>query len=310
AMALVAILHRFGLTGWVLSLAGATAVYFIEPVVQTLAFGQLGIFLVALVVLDLVPGPRVFPRRLVPEGVLTAVAAAIKLTPAIFVVYLLAVRKFRAFWVAVITGAVLTLASAVIAPAASFEFWSRLAHGDTGLGHSIIYYTNQSVMANVVRIFGVGPEPAAVGLVLSAVVAVAGVWAAMLWHRLGDVRLAVTLCGIAGLLASPVSWLHHFVWIVPLAMSLLQRRPVSRRSLPLWFLALGWFFIGWVMVAPFTVLPNGADVELLWNWSQHLLASITTLVGLALLAGAIIIARPRVATISARPDAVAVTSRR
>ncbi len=310
AMALVAILHRFGLTGWVLSLAGVAAVYFIEPVVQTLAFGQLGIFLVALVVLDLVPGPRVFPRRLLPEGVLTAVAAAIKLTPAIFVVYLLAVRKFRAFWVAVITGAVLTLASAVIAPAASFEFWSRLAHGDTGLGHSIIYYTNQSVMANVVRIFGVGPEPAAVGLVLSAVVAVAGVWAAMLWHRLGDVRLAVTLCGIAGLLASPVSWLHHFVWIVPLAMSLLQRRPVSRRSLPLWFLALGWFFIGWVMVAPFTVLPNGADVELLWNWSQHLLASITTLVGLALLAGAIIIARPRVATISARPDAVAVASRR
>ena len=310
AMALVAILHRFGLTGWVLSLAGVAAVYFIEPVVQTLAFGQLGIFLAALVVLDLVPGPRVFPRRLLPEGVLTAVAAAIKLTPAIFVVYLLAVRRFRAFWVAVITGAVLTLASAAMAPAASYEFWTRLAHGDTGLGHSIIYYTNQSVMANVVRIFGVGPEPAAVGLVLSAVVAVAGVWAAMLWHRLGDVRLAVTLCGIAGLLASPVSWLHHFVWIVPLAMSLLERRPVSRRSLPLWFLALGWLFIGWVAVAPFTVLPNGADVELLWSWSQHLLASITTLVGLALLAGAIIIARPRVATISARPDAVAVASSR
>jgi alpha-1,2-mannosyltransferase len=310
AMALVAIMHRFGLTGWVLSLAGVAAVYLIEPVVQTLAFGQLGIFLVALVVLDLVPGPRVFPRRLLPEGVLTAVAAAIKLTPAIFVVYLLAVRRFRAFWVAVITGAVLTLASAAIAPAASYEFWTRLAHGDTGLGHSIIYYTNQSVMANVVRIFGVGPEPAAVGLVLSAVVAVAGVWAAMLWHRLGDVRLAVTLCGIAGLLASPVSWLHHFVWIVPLAMSLLERRPVSRRSLPMWFLALGWLFIGWVAVAPFTVLPNGADVELLWRWSQHLLASITTLVGLALLAGAIIIARPRVATISARPDAVAVASSR
>ena len=106
AMALVAILHRFGLTGWLLSLAGAAVVYIVEPVVQTLAFGQLGIFLVALVVLDLAPGPRVFPRRLLPEGVLTAVAAAIKLTPAIFVVYLLVVRKFRAFWVAVVTGIV------------------------------------------------------------------------------------------------------------------------------------------------------------------------------------------------------------
>jgi alpha-1,2-mannosyltransferase len=302
AVALVAILHRFGLTGWLLSLAGVVVVYIVEPVVQTLAFGQLGIFLVALVVLDLAPGPRVFSRRLLPEGVLTAVAAAIKLTPAIFVVYLLAVRKFRAFWVAVLTGVVITLISAAIVPAASYEFWTRLAHGDTGLGHSIIYYTNQSVMADIVRIFGLGRAPAIVGLALSAVVALAGVWAAMLWHRLGDVRLAVNLCGVAGLLASPVSWLHHFVWVVPLAMSLLERRPISPRRLPAWFLVLGWLFVGWVVVAPFTDLPNGADVELQWTWSQHALASVTAVVGLVLLAGAILIARPRVQTIFARPS--------
>jgi alpha-1,2-mannosyltransferase len=300
AVALVAILHRFGLTGWLLSLAGAAVVYVVEPVVQTLAFGQLGIFLVALVVLDLAPGPRVFARRLLPEGMLTAVAAAIKLTPAIFVVYLLVVRKFRAFWVAVATGIVITLASAAIVPAASYQFWTRLAHGDTGLGHSIIYYTNQSVMADIVRIFGLGPRPAIIGLVLSCAVAAAGVWAAALWHRLGDVRLAVNLCGVAALLASPVSWLHHFVWVVPLAMSLLEPRPVSPRSLPFWYLALGWLFVGWIVVAPFMGLPNGADVELQWSWSQHLLASITTVVGLALLAGAIIIARPRVLTIFAQ----------
>ena len=300
ALALVAILHRFGLKGWVLSLAGSAVVYLVEPVVQTLTFGQLGIFLVALVVLDLAPGPRVFSRRLLPEGALTAVATAIKLTPAIFVVYLLLVRKFRAFWVAVVTGVVVTLISFAFVPAASYEFWTRLAHGDTGLGHSIIYYTNQSVMADIVRIFGLGQTPAIVGLVLSAAVAVAGLWAATLWHRLGDVRLAVNLCGVAGLLASPVSWLHHFVWVVPLAMSLVERRPIGRRRLPTWYLALGWVFVGWIVVAPFTDLPNGADVELQWTWSQHLLASITALVGLVLLAGAILIAWPRVLTIFAR----------
>jgi len=301
AVALVAILHRFGLSGWPLSLASAVVVYVVEPVVQSLAFGQLGIFLVALVVLDLAPGPRVFARRVLPEGVLTAVATALKLTPAIFVVYLLAVRKFRAFWVAVITGLAVTLISAAIVPAASYEFWTRLARGDTGLGHSVIYYTNQSLMADIVRIFGLGSDPAIVGLVLSAVAALAGVWAAMLWHRLGDVRLAVNLCGVAGLLASPVSWLHHFIWVVPLAMSLLERRPISPRRLPAWFLAVGWLFVGWVVVAPFTDLPNGADVELQWTWSQHLLASITAVLGLVLLAGAILIARPRVLTIFARP---------
>jgi alpha-1,2-mannosyltransferase len=310
ALALVAILHRFGLTGWLLSLAGAAVVYVVEPVVQTLAFGQLGIFLVALVVLDLAPGPRVFTRRLLSEGMLTAVAAAIKLTPAIFVVYLLVVRKFRAFWVAVVTCIAITLASAAIVPAASYQFWTRLAHGDTGLGHSIIYYTNQSVLADIVRTFGLGPEPAIIGLVLSSAVAAAGVWAAALWHRLGDVRLAVNLCGVAGLLASPVSWLHHFVWVVPLAMSLLERRPVSPRSLPFWYLALGWLFVGWVVMAPFMGLPNGADVELQWSWSQHLLASITTVVGLALLAGAIIVARPRVLTIFARRDSKKIAATR
>ena len=155
---------------------------------------------------------------------------------------------------------------------------------------------------------GWGPEPAIIGLVLSCAVAAAGVWAAALWHRLGDVRLAVNLCGVAGLLASPVSWLHHFVWVVPLAMSLLERRPVSPRSLPFWYLVLGWLFVGWVVVAPFMGLPNGADVELQWSWSQHLLASITTVVGLALLAGAIIIARPRVQTIFARLDSKRIAS--
>ena len=307
ALALVAILHRFGLQSWLLSVASAVAVYVVEPIVQTLAFGQLGIFLVALIVLDLVPGPRVFSRRLLPEGVLTAIATAIKLTPAIFVVYLLVVRKYRAFWVAVITGIAITLLSAAVVPAASYEFWTRLAHGDTGLGHSIIYYTNQSVMADIVRIFGLGRAPAIAGLVLSAVVAVAGVWAAMLWHRLGDVRLAVNLCGVAGLLASPVSWLHHFVWVVPLAMSLVERRQIGPRSLPTWFLAWGWLFVGWVVMAPFTDLPNGADVELQWSWSQHLLASITAVLGLVLLAAAIMIARPRVLTILGRASSKPIT---
>ena len=98
---------------------------------------------------------------------LTAVATAIKLTPAIFVVYLLLVRKFRAFWVAVITGVVVTLASAAIEPAASYEFWSRLAHGDTGLGHSIIYYTNPVGDGRHRPDLRSGDRAAAVGLALS-----------------------------------------------------------------------------------------------------------------------------------------------
>jgi alpha-1,2-mannosyltransferase len=101
-----------------------------------------------------------------------------------------------------------------------------------------------------------------------------------------------------------VSWLHHFVWVVPLAMSLIERRPIGPRRLPTWYLALGWFFVAWVTVAPFTELPNGADVELQWTWPQHVLGSVTAVAGLFLLASAIVIARRRVLTIFAPIHAV------
>ena len=204
-------------------------------------------------------------RRLLPEGVLTGVAAVLKLTPAIFVLYLLAVRRWRAALTAAITAGVLTLLAAVVLPRESLDFWTRLAHGDTGLGHSLIYYTNQSVLADFVRIFGLGPAGIVLGLLASAAVVALGVWAAALWHRAGDVRLAVMLCGVASLLASPVSWLHHFVWVVPLAFSLVEL--VARRPpvVPTWLLVLGWGFVGWVIVSPFRRLPNGGDLELTWT---------------------------------------------
>ncbi len=288
---IVAIMHRFGLSGWQLSLASAAAVYVVEPVSQTLAFGQLGIVLVALVVLDLTPGPRALPgRRLLPEGVLTAVAAAIKLTPAIFVVYLFVVGKRRAAVVAIVVGAVLTLASALVLPQASLDFWTRLAGGDTGLGRTLIYYTNQSVFADVVRVFRLAPYAAPIGLLLAVFVAALGVWAAALWHRLGEVRLAVTLCGVAGLLASPVSWLHHFVWVVPLALCLVQLMRSRLSDTPIWFVVLGWAFVGWVVISPYQVLPHMADRELLWTPGQHVLGSATALLGIALLVSSV---RPR-----------------
>jgi len=304
-LAVLAVLHRFGLSGWSLSLIGSATVCLVEPVTETFAYGQLGILLVALVFLDLAPGRRVFTRRLLPVGALTGLAAAVKLTPAIFVAYLLVTRRWRAAAAAALTGSLVTLASAVVAPRASLQFWGRLAHGDTGLGNSIIYFTNQSVTADVVRVFGLGRRAVLTGLAVSAVVALAGVWAALLWHRLGDARLAVNLCGVAGLLASPVSWLHHFVWVVPLALSLVERRsdgPAAKR-LPSWLLVLAWLFIGWVVVAPFRRLPNGADVELTWSWSQNLMASTTALLGAGLIVASIVVARRRARWGYGGPDA-------
>ena len=72
--ALAAVLYRLDLTGWRLSLTVTVCVLFVEPVAETLGFGQLGILLVAAAVLDSMPGPRVLRRRIAPEGWLTGLA--------------------------------------------------------------------------------------------------------------------------------------------------------------------------------------------------------------------------------------------
>jgi len=291
-LAIVAVIHRLGLIGWRLSLVSAATCYFVQPVRETLAYGQVGILLVALVVLDLVPGPRLLLHRILPPGILTGIVTAVKLTPAIFVLYLIGVRRSRAAAASMITSAVATLIALAVVPGASMEFWMRLARGDTGLGHSIMYYTNQSVTADVIRLAGLGQTPVLIGLGLSAVVALLGVWSAVLWHRLGEVSLAVTLCGVAGLLASPVSWLHHFVWVVPLALCLARRSPARyRRPMPTWWQVLGWLLVGWVAAAPFRRLPSGGDLERGWTWWQHTIGSMTALLGIALILGSIAVAR-------------------
>lgn len=285
-VAVMAILYRLGLTGWPLALITTGVIYFVEPVNQTLAFGQVGIFMVALIVVDLVPGPRLLPgRRLLPLGVLTGLATAIKLTPGLFVVYLLAARKFKATLTAGLSMVAVTLLSAIIAPAQSLNFWGRLAHGDTGLGDSVVYFTNQSVLGSWMRIFGVDAAPG--GLALSAVVALLGVWAGLLWYRQGRIALAVSLCGVAGLLASPVSWSHHFVWIVPLGACLMIK---INKELPAAFKISCWLFIGWVAAAPFKRLPGGADVELSYSAVQNLVASTTVLLGLIVIITGIVVA--------------------
>lgn len=296
ALTVVALLHRLGLTGWRLSLIAAAIIMVVEPVNQTIAFGQVGVFLVALVALDLMPGPRVLPRaprrwsrdgRWLPIGGLVGVATAIKLTPGLFVVHLLLVRRWRAAIGAVAGFAVLTLLGLLTAPQRSIEFWGRLVHGDTGLGDSVIYLQNQSLFGALTRGLGYGGVGTVLGLAIAALTAVLGVVVAGWWHRRGDEAMAILLCGLATLLASPVSWAHHYVWIVLLAGLL-----VLRRGWPQWFVVLGWLFVGWAATSPYDFLPSADYVEQDYQWWQHVFSSVTPFLGLALLVAAGVVARP------------------
>jgi len=185
-------------------LAGAL----LEPVRSTLGFGQINALLMVLVVLDvLLPGDR---RR--TKGLLIGVAAAIKLTPAVFVVYFLVRRDFKsaARVVAgfVAAGALLWL----VRPSASFTYWTKLVF-DAGRIGGVDYVGNQSLKGLVTRL-GL-PETAGNVLWLLAALAVMAVVAVVI-VRAGEPVLALTACALGGLLVSPISWTHHWTWCVPI----------------------------------------------------------------------------------------------
>ncbi|MEV4056637.1 glycosyltransferase 87 family protein [Amycolatopsis sp. NPDC049688] len=180
-------------------LAGAL----LEPVRSTLGFGQINALLMVLVVLDvLLPGER---KR--TKGLLIGVAAAIKLTPAVFVVYFLVRRDFRA--AAQVAGGFLAAGALLwlIRPSASFTYWTKLVF-DAGRIGGVDYVGNQSLHGLVVRA-GL-PE---FGWVLAALAVMALV--AVVIARAEPV-LGLTACALGGLLVSPISWTHHWTWCVPL----------------------------------------------------------------------------------------------
>lgn len=275
--ALAAILFRLGIGGWRLSALTTAAILFVQPVRDTLGFGQLGIFLVAAAVLDSMPGRRVFRRRLLPEGWLVGVATAVKLTPAVVAAYNFFAGRRKAGLVAFGAFVAATAIGFLVLPAASLEYWVKLVSGDSGINSGIAYATNQSVLGMWNRLTG---EPSRGGLVLSVLVVVLGVWAAVLMLRRGQAEYALCLAGLTSLLASPISWSHHYVWVVPLGVVLWQQV-----DLPGHLRWPGLAYVLWGAVAPFMYLPRGDDVELTYAPWQQFVDNVGIVAGVLLLAG-------------------------
>lgn len=278
----MAMLYRLGLNGWQLSVAATAAIWLVEPVRETLGFGQLGVFLVGAAVLDSMPGPRVFSRRLLPEGWLTGIATAVKLTPAVVAVYNFFAGKRREGIVSFLTFLAATLLAFVVLWGPSLFYWQRLLAGDSGLNSGIVFKTNQSVLGVWTRSFG---EASRGGLIASALVVLIGIVAAVLMHRLGEVSLALCLAGLASLLGSPISWSHHYVWILPLGVLLLKDQ-----RLPLYLRVTGLFYAIWTAFAPFKQLPGDHNVELTYPPFHMIVDNIGVFAGVGLLVASIVAA--------------------
>jgi len=279
---LMAMLYRLGVSGWQLSVAATAIIWLVEPVRETLGFGQVAIFLVTAAVLDSMPGPTVFRRRLLPEGWLTGVATAVKLTPAVVAVYNFFAGKRRAAIVSFVTFLACTAIGFVLLWGPSVTYWGRLLSGDSGLNTGIVFKTNQSVLGVWTRLMG---EASRGGLVLAALVAVLGIVAAVLMHRVGEVPLALCLAGLTSLLASPISWSHHYVWIVPFGIVMLKNQ-----RLPLYIRVPGLFYSIWTAFAPFKQLPGDNNAELTYPPMHMLVDNLGVYTGVGILVACVVAA--------------------
>jgi alpha-1,2-mannosyltransferase len=172
--------------------------------------GQINVFLALLILADFC---GVF-RRL-PRGALIGIAAALKLTPAFLIVYLLVVRRYRTAAVAASTFALVSVVAAAFAPSASWRYWMHGYFADAHRTGDLSYISNQSLNGFFVRLMG-GPSQARPLWIASAgATAIFVLWLVRRAHSerpwLGE---ALAMSGM--LLVSPVSWVHHWIIVLPL----------------------------------------------------------------------------------------------
>ncbi|MEU4216183.1 glycosyltransferase 87 family protein [Actinoplanes sp. NPDC026623] len=238
--------------GWVPWFAGAVAVALalcFEPVRETFSFGQVNTLLLALVVGDVLFGVARGRRW---AGVGIGLATAIKLTPAVFILYLLVTRQWRAAGTAIGTAAAATLAAAGLFPDASREFWTA-ALWDTNRVGNLEYLSNQSLRGMLARL---PVDTVESRLWVGCVLVTLGLW---VWRvraadRLGDHLGGLAVTGIVGCLISPVAWVHHWVWLLPAVVRCVDAGLSSekdRRSL-------------WLGGAAYVVLSS----RLTWLWEN------------------------------------------
>lgn len=276
----------------------------LEPFTQSVGFAQVNTAMMALVMID-VAAPANWKGR----GVASGLAAAIKLTPAIAVLIFLLRRQWRSAITMVATSLAVTLLSWVISPGESTRFffdamWDPQRAGDA-------YYTsNQNLKGLVARAL---PENTwsitwAIAVVLALVAAVwlclriqAAATSVVTPHVASDDAVATpdavattpaapvlpenlaTLLTAAvimtlGLLVSPITWSHHWVWGLASVVALIAVA-LRLKSAPLAAMALvqGALFI----MAPHWWFSHGQVNELHWNVVEQLVGSSYTLAAIA-----------------------------
>ncbi|MCF1765041.1 glycosyltransferase 87 family protein [Corynebacterium argentoratense] len=250
-----------------------------DPVRETLGFAQVNVLLMALVIAD-----TLRPRSRVPRGLFIGLAAAIKLTPAVFGLFFLLKRDWRSAIQTAVFGVGFTALAWLIRPDVSKEYWFNTLRDPSRIG-GLAYSTNQSFRGLFARLFP-GDEDLQQTLWKVAVVVTIGAasFGMVRLLRAGNAVGALLVNSFVAALCSPVSWTHHWTWLIPFVLLLVVSafQPGSGRVRGI---AGGFAVIifSTMIVVPFFVLPHANDREIDWPLSSQVIGSAYVFIAIALL---------------------------
>lgn len=206
----------------------------LEPVRSTLDYGQVNVFLVLAALL------AVRSARWWVSGLLVGLGAGMKLTPAVTGLYFLARRQWRVVLASAAAFGATVLASVLLIGPETKHYFEDLL-GDADRIGPVGSASNQSLRGALSRIVGYDLGS---GIAVVLAIAVVGVLCVLAWRALArEDRLGqLIIVQLFGLLASPISWRHHWIWILPLLIWLahgpLRARVGAKVVGGLWLVAM------------------------------------------------------------------------
>lgn len=240
------IADRLGWPRWVALGVALPLALAIEPSRETIGFGQVNLLLFGLVMADMVAlrwrangPPRVAASALgrfwysgAWAGAGIGLATAVKVTPGLFIVYLLVSRQWRTAAVATGSAAAASVFAWVIAPRESMAYFTSVLWQTDRVG-AADFTPNQSLAGILARLYDSTSAPGLLWLTFAAVCCALGLSRAVNAHAEGDELAAFTLVGLTATVISPISWSHHLVFVVP-AILIMVDATLRRRAAGSW----------------------------------------------------------------------------
>lgn len=258
---------------WAATLLLVGPAFAMEPIWENFQFGQINLVLAMFVLYDVLERPN---RRL-PRGIMLGLATAIKLVPFVFIAYLVLRRQFRAALVALTTVVAAEAFMLLVNYHVTILYWRQYAFNAQHIG-TVWYNSNQSIrgasqrLAHELLSHGLLTAFEALTILVGLCIAVA------LAPHVSQIATLVAV-GMTGDLASPISWTHHLVWLIPLLvwLTIAHDRP---RTGPWWALLVvsaNWYSFVWIPP------ENGMD-PLHWNLLNSVLGNVDFFIMVAALA--------------------------